>query len=128
MAPPPKIEGTIDLSGITLADLAAAAREILSKADDTQALSSVVGPVRITIREKINTITDLLRHEKHTTFRSLLNAKQNRLEIVVTFLAILELIKRHLVRVSQEGLFGDIAIEVSEGWLMDEEIDIEFDE
>ena len=128
LAPPPKFEGTIDLSGITLADLAAAAQEILSKADHSQALSSVVGPVRITIREKINTITNILRHQKRTTFRALLNAKQNRLDIVVTFLAVLELIKRHLVQASQEGLFGDITIEVSDSWLLDEEIDTEFDE
>jgi chromatin segregation and condensation protein Rec8/ScpA/Scc1 (kleisin family) len=40
----------------------------------------------------------------------------------------LELIKRHLVRVSQDGLFGDISLEVSEAWDDLEEIEIEFGE
>jgi segregation and condensation protein A len=57
-----------------------------------------------------------------------LNKKASRLEIVVTFLAMLELIKRHLVRVSQEGLFGDISLEVSEAWDNFDEFETEFGE
>ena len=68
------------------------------------ALSTVVPPSRVTIREKITLITDSLRHQKSISFRSLVNHENSRLEIVVTFLAMLELIKRHLVRVSQDGL------------------------
>ena len=128
VAPPPKVEGVVDLSGITLADLVAAAQTVLSQVDLVPPLSSVVGPPRITIREKINLITGILRQEKHSTFRSLLNSHNSRLDIVITFLAVLELIKRHLVQVSQDGLFGDISIEVSDNWLLDEEIDTEFDE
>jgi segregation and condensation protein A len=87
----------------------------------------VVGPQRVTIREKINLITSYLRLNKSASFRSLLSTDHSRLEIVVTFLAVLELIKRHLIEVSQEGLFGDIAIQVSESWQTDQEIETEFE-
>jgi chromatin segregation and condensation protein Rec8/ScpA/Scc1 (kleisin family) len=40
----------------------------------------------------------------------------------------LELIKRHLVRVSQESLFGDISLEVSEAWDKFDELETEFGE
>jgi chromatin segregation and condensation protein Rec8/ScpA/Scc1 (kleisin family) len=40
----------------------------------------------------------------------------------------LELIKRHMVRVSQDGLFGDISLEVSEAWDEGEELETEFGE
>jgi len=128
VAPPPKLEGSLDLTGITIEDIAAAAQEIFSDMSRADALQSVVPPSRVTIREKIGLITDALRHKKNISFRSLINHENSRLEIVVTFLALLELIKRHLVRVSQDGLFGDISLEVSEAWDELDEMETEFGE
>jgi segregation and condensation protein A len=128
VAPPPKLEGTFDLTGISIEDIAAAAQEIFTDLSRADALLTVVPPSRVTIREKIALITDSLRHKKNVSFRSLINHENSRLEIVVTFLALLELIKRHLVRVSQEGLFGDISLEVSEAWDNSDELETEFGE
>ncbi len=128
VAPPPKLEGNLDLTGITIHGIAAAAQEIFSDLSRAEALGAVVPPARVTIREKISMITDYLRHQKNISFRALLNHGSSRLEVVVTFLAMLELIKRHLVRVSQEGLFGDITMEVSEAWDSVDELETEFGE
>ena len=128
VAPPPKLESSFDLTGISIEDIAAAAQEIFTDLSRADALKAVVPPSRITIREKISLITDSLRHKKNVSFRSLINHENSRLEIVVTFLAMLELIKRHLVRVSQEGLFGDISLEVSEAWDDFDELETEFGE
>ncbi len=128
VASPPKLEGTFDLSGISIEDIAAAAQEIFTDLSQADALKAVVPPSQVTIREKISIITDSLRHQKYVSFRSLINHDNSRLEIVVTFLAMLELIKRHLVRVSQEGLFGDISLEVSEAWDKFDELETEFGE
>ena len=128
VAPPPKLESSYDLTGITIDDIAAAAQEIFTDLNLAEALKTVVPPSRVTIREKITLITDSLRHQKYVSFRSLVNHENSRLEIVVTFLAMLELIKRHLVRVSQEGLFGDISLEVSEAWDKFDELETEFGE
>ena len=59
--------------------------------------------------------------------RTLLKNGASRLEIVVTFLALLELVKRYRVAAYQEGLFGDIEFERMEDWHDDEEIEIEFE-
>jgi segregation and condensation protein A len=128
VAPPPKLESSYDLTGITIDDIAAAAQEIFTDLNLADALKTVVPPSRFTIREKITLITDSLRHQKYVSFRSLVNHENSRLEIVVTFLALLELIKRHLVRVSQEGIFGDISLEVSEDWDNFDEFETEFGE
>jgi segregation and condensation protein A len=128
VAPPPKVEGMLDLSGITVEDLAAAADEIFSNLDLGDDIYSAVPPFRVTIREKIALITDSLRNKRSISFRSLLNHENSRIEIVVTFLAMLELIKRHLVRVTQAGLFGDISLEISEGWDSWDEFETEFGE
>jgi segregation and condensation protein A len=128
IAPPPKLEGNIDLTGITIDDITAAAQQIFSDISREEALRAAVPPARVTIREKITLITDYLRHRKSVSFRALVNHESSRLEVVVTFLAMLELIKRHLVRASQEGLFGDISLEVAEVWNNLDQLETEFGE
>ena len=45
----------------------------------------------------------------------------------MTFLAMLELVKRYRIHAHQEGLFSDIEIDRMEEWKEDEEIEIEFE-
>ncbi len=126
VAPPPKLEGNLDLTDISIDDIINAAQEIFADLSQAEALKSVVPPSRITIREKIYLITDMLRHQPNVAFSTLISQGHTRLEIVVTFLAMLELIKRHLVRASQQGIFGDISLEVSESWDTLDELETEF--
>ena len=127
VAPPViKIEPRLDLSGVTVRDLIYAARAILLSQPDLPALSRVVARQRITIREKIISILTAMRTLGQTTFRSLLKSKSDRLELIVTFLAMLELIKRKSVQVQQAELFGDIQIEPS-GELAEGEDEVESD-
>jgi segregation and condensation protein A len=128
VAPPPKLEGSIDLEGLSIADITMAAEDIFTALNLGGALNNVVPPYRITIREKISLITTSLRKNSNVAFHSLINKGYTRLEIVVTFLAMLELIKRHLVRASQAELFGDISLQVSEAWDSLEEFETEFGE
>jgi segregation and condensation protein A len=127
VAPPLKIEGRLDLSDITLADLLAAAESIFSEEADKQALGTVISAPRITIREKISLIAERLGQNPNTSFSSLLGQKPTRLEVVVTFLALLELVKRYRVAARQAGLFTDIQIEKMEDWGKDEEVETEFE-
>ena len=73
-------------------------------------------------------ITEALHKHPNVAFRSLIRPGHSRLEIVVTFLALLELIKRHLVRASQDDLFGEISLEVSEAWDNFTDFETEFGE
>jgi segregation and condensation protein A len=127
VAPPPKVEGRLDLSDITMADLMAAAESIFSEEAEKQSLETVISAPRITIREKIAWITERMKTQSHTSFSHLLGEKPTRLEIVVTFLALLELVKRYRVAAVQDGLFTDIQIDKMEDWGKDEEIEIEFE-
>jgi segregation and condensation protein A len=127
VAPPPKVESKLDLSYLTLDDLLAAAEDIFSKQQERQALGTVIKPPRVTIREKIVLIAETLSKNRHTTFHQLVKNKPTRLEVVVTFLALLELIKRYRVAARQENLFSEIEIERLEEWRDDEEFEIEFE-
>jgi len=127
IAPPPvKVEAKLDLSGITLSDLIQSARLIFFSKPDLPALSRVVAMPRVTIREKISTIVNLLRQRGRTTFRSFLNSRGDRLEVVVTFLAMLELIKRKVVNASQANIFGEIELHSSGEWDEQEDAQLEF--
>ncbi len=127
LAPPPKVEGRLDLSDITLADLLEAAESIFMDQKEKQALGSVISAPKVTIREKIAYIADALSRDRNSNFKLLVGAATSRLEIVVTFLALLELVKRYRVAAHQEVLFGDIEIERSDGWEQDEEFELEFE-
>ena len=127
LAQPPKIEGRLDLSDITIADLIEAAREVYAKEAEKQALGTVISAPKVTIREKIELISKRLGVAEHAHFKELLGEKPTRIEVVVTFLALLELVKRYRVAAKQAGLFTEIEIERMADWDADEEIEIEFE-
>ena len=127
VAPPPKLEPKLDLSNLTLEKLVAAAAEAFAKERNKQPLGIIIAPPRVTIREKIDMIAKVMKEVERASFRALLDPGASRLEIVVTFLAMLELVKRYRIHAYQEDLFSDIEINRMEEWTDDEEIDIEFE-
>ena len=127
IAPPPKVEPKLDLSNITLEKLVAAAEEAFAKEKAKKPLATVIAAPRVTIREKIDMITNIMKDMQRASFSSLTKDSTSRLEIVVTFLAMLELIKRYRVQAHQEGLFSEIELDRMEEWKEDEEIEIEFE-
>ena len=127
IAPPPKVEPKLDLSNITLENLVTAAEEAFAREKVKKPLATVISAPRVTIREKIDMIAKAMKTMQRTSFSSLTKDSTSRLEIVVTFLAMLELIKRYRVQAHQEGLFGEIEIDRMGDWTEDEEIEIEFE-
>jgi segregation and condensation protein A len=127
LAPPPKVEGRLDLSEITLMDLLEAAQSTFLQEKEKQSLGTVISAPRVTIRQKIAYISEALSKSKNSSFKTLVGPESSRLEVVVTFLALLELIKRYRVSAQQDALFGDIHIERSADWDLEEEFELEFE-
>ncbi len=127
IAPPPHIEPKLDLSNVTLGDLHDAGAAVFHREEEKKSLGTVIGLPKVTIREKINLITRTLRTMERASFRTMLGESPTRIDVVVTFLALLELVKRYHVEARQESLFGDIQCERLEGWNEGEEIETEFD-
>ena len=123
--PRTQIAAKLDISDLTLENLVKAARDILNDGNELPPLSEVVTFPRITIRERINVILDALKEDNSLSFSKLVT-KGNRLEAVVTFLALLELVKRHVVGATQSALFGSIEL-IPEGEITNlEDQDLEF--
>jgi segregation and condensation protein A len=111
LAPPPRIEGKLDLVGLGADDLHNAAAAVLLFKPGTGDLTKAVSPLRVTVRQRIEMISTMLQSAGRTTFNRLIGAKPKRSEVVATFLALLELIKQYRVLVQQTALFAEIEIE-----------------
>ncbi len=114
VAPPPKIEKKADLSGVTIDQLLRLVREALAVEKPQETVDAVVRPYTLTIRDQIALIRHRLSQQPQVSFRRLLERAGSRIEIIVTFLAVLELLKRRAVVVRQEEMFSDILIEPSD--------------
>lgn len=101
-----------DLDGVTLQGLLAAAQQAL-EALAAPPVEEVISPLVVTVADQITYIEQRLAREGRVSFEDLLSGAVGRLEVIVTFLAVLELLKQDRVRVWQEGLFGPILLEAS---------------
>ena len=117
LAPPPKVEAKLDLSGLTPLHLLEAVRRALALLPDKPALGTVVAPPKVTIRDQIRVIAHALREQNgRIVFQRVLERAQSRMEIVVTFLAVLEMIKRRKLEARQNALFGEIELLAMGEW------------
>jgi segregation and condensation protein A len=66
---------------------------------------------KITVREKMTLLLDILRARGPVLFEALFAEVKTRMEVVVTFLAMLELVKVRAIRIFQEEMNGPIQIE-----------------
>jgi segregation and condensation protein A len=127
---PVKPETKLDLLGAKVEDLRQAYQDALLAVDLKPSFDDVVQIHRVRIRDRIAVIIKALRDFGRTTFSHVLQNTKTRLEIVVSFLAMLELIKQHQIQASQENIFGEIEITPGEAWKegQDMEFDLEFEE
>jgi segregation and condensation protein A len=70
---------------------------------------------KITVREKMTLLLDQLRTQGKILFESLFAEVTIRMEVIVTFLAMLELVKVRAIRIFQEEATGPIHIEAAAG-------------
>lgn len=102
------------VSDITLAKLNEIFKSIMRKQQDKiDPLRSKFGKIEkeeVSLEEKTEYLENYATTHKHFSFRSLLEAQSSKVEVIVTFLAILELMKTGKILISQEHIFDDIQI------------------
>ena len=103
------------VSDITLAKLNEIFKSIMRKQQDKiDPLRSKFGKIEkeeVSLEEKTEYLENYATTHKHISFRSLLEAQSSKVEVIVTFLAILELMKTGKILISQEHIFDDIQID-----------------
>ena len=114
---PAQLERRLDLSALTIEKLAAAAENALRNLPSDPS-PPTVRAYSVTVAQRIETIRKRFRgiageagkSSKKLFFSSLLSEGGSRQEIVVTFLAILEMIKQREITAEQEETFGEIVL------------------
>ncbi len=103
------------ISDVTLAQLNDLFKSIMKKqVDKIDPIRSKYGRIEkeeVSVEDKMNYLEEYASKNKHFSFRNLLESQSSKVEIIVTFLAILELMKVGKIYISQEKLFDDILIE-----------------
>ncbi|MDD4027896.1 MAG: segregation/condensation protein A [Bacilli bacterium] len=98
---------------ISIDDLVKAMDQFVVRKDMEKPLSTVITNKEISVAEKSKEIKDILKSKKQVSFYELFNVN-TKIEIIVTFLAILELARKKHIILSQENNFENIIIKSSE--------------
>ena len=98
------------LAGVTPTDLAQALVKALTPKPAPRVDLDHVAPIRASVRDALEELVVELPRAQRTTFRQLTGHHRERLDIIVRFLAVLELFKRGLIDIDQAGNFGELQI------------------
>jgi segregation and condensation protein A len=102
-------DGSLPFDKVGLFDLLAVFQKVLARAGQDEDLRDIFED-RFTVSDKILFIQDQLTQRRRIIFEELFVEGASRTEIVVTFLAVLELIRLRQVGVAQEGPFAPIEL------------------
>lgn len=101
-------KGEEELQAVSIVDLLEAFKELLDKAAFPKTME--IQPDNLSIADKIDEILDKLKSERVVDFYSIFKPLRERSHLILTFLAILELIRQRLVNVEQSQPFGKITL------------------
>jgi segregation and condensation protein A len=68
----------------------------------------------ITLEERINHLHDFIKGKIETSFSELVLNAEDKVDVIVSFLAMLEMVKQRIIHVNQEELFSEIKLKRNE--------------
>lgn len=98
------------LAGVTAEQIRDAYLRAMAPKPEERVLLDHVNPIRVTVADAVAELVDELPRVGRISFRRLTESFVERLEVVVRFLAILELFKQGLCELDQPRTFGDIEV------------------
>mgnify|MGYP001575138798 CR=1 FL=1 len=128
IAPPPELPPPPGLDGVTLDLLRQMVEVALTRTPPEKEHHPVIHPHKFSVREKIDLLRDMLVTEGRVSFRGVIERCRTRMEIVVSFMAVLELIKLRVLEAVQDAAFADIVLVPAEEPAADVEVTSEFDD
>ena len=103
------------LDGLTLSRLSGIFREVMKRQNDKiDPVRSRFGKIEkeeVSLSDKFSYIHEYMKTHQKFSFRQLLERQKSKMHVVVTFLAILEMMKLGEIHVEQEENCGEIIIE-----------------
>ena len=110
---PPEVaeyEEPVDLAEL-VGNMNLAKLDQIFKIDPVRSKFGKIEKEEVSLSDKMVYVEDFCKTHRNFSFRNLLEAQASKVEVIVTFLAILELMKVGKIFISQEHTFDDIKIE-----------------
>ena len=98
------------LERVRVVSLRDAARRALEAPPEPRVEADHIAPIRASVAEAIATVLDRLPEERLVSFRDLTRDASDRLEVIVRFLAVLELYKQGVIDLEQVATFADLSV------------------
>ena len=115
--PPVDLDKLLD--GITLRKLNAIFNEVLrrqeNKIDPIRSKFGKIEKEEVSLEDKMSYVEEYAIRNGHCSFRQILGRQQSKMQVIVTFLAVLELMKIGKIHIKQDNIFDDIEIEAVSG-------------
>ena len=86
-------------------------RREIDRVDPVRSKFGTITREEIKLEDRMVEIRNEIKGLKSINFRTLLGSRRGKLNLIVSFLAILELMKTGALTIRQDGLFGDILID-----------------
>ncbi|MCA9594178.1 MAG: segregation/condensation protein A [Myxococcales bacterium] len=109
--PAPQAEGAAPLAPISLFKLLDAFQSVLDRAKTV--IDHEIELDRFSITDRINELADRLRVRGRVAFEELFEGQRSRADLIVTFLALLEMTRLRMTRLMQAGPLEPITVELS---------------
>ncbi len=103
-------EEPVPLAEASIFDLIRAFQNVLKRFDEARDFGDIVDD-RYTVNDKIDFLMTKLKPGQSMSLQGLFRQASSKVEVIVTFLALLELMKMNQFRAKQTGLLGEINIE-----------------
>lgn len=114
LAAPPQIQRPPQWGEASPAELLAALKRVLEAHPPAPPVDEVVAPMTVRIADCISLIAGLVQQHRRVRFGALMLRARSRMEVIVIFMAMLEMIKQQRLRAVQEQSFGEIQLEARE--------------
>jgi len=104
----PEIKSEIPLPDVSIKDMLMAFRDVVNRAE--QYASHHVEREPLSVRERMSMVLGKLKSNEYTEFKDFFDVKEGRMGVVVSFLAILELIKESMIELVQNEPYAPIYV------------------
>ena len=109
--PAPEAEGPAPIAGMSLFRLLDAFQSVLSRVKAS--FEHEISTERFSITDRINQLSDLLQQRRRIPFVDLFEGQSTRSELIITFLALLEMTRLRMTLLFQDDPLGPIEIELA---------------
>lgn len=105
---PPELHTSKPQPQVELREMLLALKDVLLRSDNFA--SHHIQREPLSVRERMSRVLEAVRGGQFVEFTTLFTAEEGRLGVVVTFLAVLELIKEHILELVQSEMYGPIHV------------------